>query len=116
MTARIAAPATVMTAVLAVAAACWVVAIRQMSGMDMGAETDLGSFGFYLATWVPMMAAMMLPGAVPAMSRTRTRAGAASLLVPLSYLAVWTVVGVAVYALYRPHGAVVAGVLTIAAG
>ena len=116
MTARIAAPATVVTAVLALAAACWVVAIHQMSGMDMGAETELGSFGFYVATWVPMMAAMMLPGVVPAMSRTKTRAGAASVLFPLSYLAVWTVVGVAVYALYRPHAAVVAGALTVAAG
>ena len=33
-----------------------------------------------------------------------------------SYLAVWTLVGVAVYALYRPHGTVTAGVVVIAAG
>jgi predicted metal-binding membrane protein len=33
-----------------------------------------------------------------------------------SYLAVWALVGVAVYALYRPHGAVVAGAIVIAAG
>ena len=33
-----------------------------------------------------------------------------------SYLAVWTLVGVAVYALYRPHGSVAAGVVVIAAG
>jgi predicted metal-binding membrane protein len=33
-----------------------------------------------------------------------------------SYLAVWAVVGVAVYALYRPHGTVAAGVVAIAAG
>jgi predicted metal-binding membrane protein len=33
-----------------------------------------------------------------------------------SYLAVWTLVGVAVYALYRPHGTLAAGVLAIAAG
>jgi len=33
-----------------------------------------------------------------------------------SYLAVWTVVGVAVYALYRPHGSLVAGAVVIAAG
>jgi predicted metal-binding membrane protein len=32
------------------------------------------------------------------------------------YLAVWTVVGVAVYALYRPHGSVAAGAVAIAAG
>jgi predicted metal-binding membrane protein len=33
-----------------------------------------------------------------------------------SYLAVWALVGSAVYALYRPHGAVAAGAVTIAAG
>jgi predicted metal-binding membrane protein len=33
-----------------------------------------------------------------------------------SYLAVWTLIGVAGYALYRPHGSFVAGSLTIAAG
>jgi predicted metal-binding membrane protein len=35
---------------------------------------------------------------------------------PGSYLAVWAFVGVAVYALYRPHGSVAAGVVAIAAG
>jgi len=33
-----------------------------------------------------------------------------------SYLAVWTLVGVAVYALYRPHGSFAAGAVVIAAG
>jgi predicted metal-binding membrane protein len=33
-----------------------------------------------------------------------------------SYLAVWTLVGVAVYALYRPYGPLAAGAFTIAAG
>jgi predicted metal-binding membrane protein len=33
-----------------------------------------------------------------------------------SYLAVWALVGVAVYALYRPHGSSAAGTLAIAAG
>jgi predicted metal-binding membrane protein len=33
-----------------------------------------------------------------------------------SYLAVWTLVGVAVYALYRPHGLLAAGAVVIAAG
>jgi predicted metal-binding membrane protein len=40
-------------------------------------------------------------------------------VVPLflvSYLAMWTVVGLAVYALYRPHGTFAAGVVAIAAG
>jgi len=33
-----------------------------------------------------------------------------------SYLAVWALVGAAVYAVYRPHGTAVAGALVIAAG
>ena len=33
-----------------------------------------------------------------------------------SYLAVWAVAGVAVYALYRPHAPVAAGAVVIAAG
>jgi predicted metal-binding membrane protein len=33
-----------------------------------------------------------------------------------SYLAVWALAGAAVYALYRPHGPVAAGVVVIAAG
>src|SRR6266542_2388711 len=52
-----------LTATLGLAAAAWVVAVRQMTGMDMGVATELGSFGFFAAAWVSMMAAMMLPGA-----------------------------------------------------
>jgi predicted metal-binding membrane protein len=33
-----------------------------------------------------------------------------------AYLAVWTVFGVAAYAVYRPHGPVAAGIVAIAAG
>jgi predicted metal-binding membrane protein len=106
-----------LTATLGLAAACWVVAVRQMNGMDMGVATRLGSFAFFAALWVSMMAAMMLPGAAPAVLR-RARAGGVR-AVPLfvgSYLAVWTLVGVAVFALYRPHGSFVAGLVVIAAG
>ena len=51
-----------LTATLGLAAACWVIAVRQMSGMDMGVATRLGSFAFFIALWVAMMAAKMLPG------------------------------------------------------
>ena len=105
-------------AVLAVTAAAWFVAVRQMQGMDMGVETALGSFRFFLVAWVSMMAAMMLPGALPALMRC-ARLGSSALAVPhfaVSYLAVWTLVGLALYGLYRPHGAAVAGAVTVAAG
>jgi predicted metal-binding membrane protein len=107
-----------LTVTLGLAAACWVVAVRQMSGMDMGVATRLGSFAFFAALWVSMMAAMMLPGAAAAVVR-RARASGRAGAVPLfagSYLAVWALVGVAVYALYRPHGSFAAGAVAIAAG
>jgi predicted metal-binding membrane protein len=111
------ATAVALTATLGLAAASWVVAASQMNGMDMGVATQLGSFAFFVALWVAMMAAMMLPGAAPAVLRGARARGART--VPLfvgSYLAVWTLVGVAVYALYRPHGFFAAGALVIAAG
>jgi predicted metal-binding membrane protein len=113
-----AATAAALTVTLGLGAASWVVAVRQMNGMDMGVATRLGSFGFFAAVWVSMMAAMMLPGAAPAVLR-RAQASGRVRAVPLfvgSYLAVWTVVGVAVYALYRPHGSFAAGVVVIVAG
>ncbi len=103
---------------LGLAGAAWVVAVRQMNGMDMGVATQLGSFAFFVAVWVSMMAAMMLPGAAPAVLRRALDIGRRR-AVPLfvgSYLAVWTLVGIAVYALYRPHGSVAAGAVAIAAG
>ena len=112
------ATAAALSATLGLAAASWVVALRQMSGMDMGVATRLGSFAFFAVAWVTMMAAMMLPGAVPAVVR-RVQASGRVRGVPLflgSYLAVWALAGVAVYALYRPHGLAVAGGLVIAAG
>jgi predicted metal-binding membrane protein len=117
-TTRTAAMASVLTATVGLAVASWVVAVRQMSGMDMGVATRLGSFAFFVAVWVSMMAAMMLPGAAPAVVR-RVHASGRVRAVPLfvgSYLAVWTLVGVAVYAVYRPHGSFAAGVVAIAAG
>jgi predicted metal-binding membrane protein len=113
-----AATAAALTLTLGLAAASWVVAVRQMSGMDMGMATRLGSFAFFAVLWVTMMTAMMLPGAAPAVVR-HVRASGQVRGVPLflgSYLAVWALVGAAVYALYRPHGFVTAGAIVIAAG
>jgi predicted metal-binding membrane protein len=81
-------PAALMVT-LGIAGASWVVAIRQMTGTDMGVATRLGSFGFFVVLWVLMMAAMMLPGAAPAVVR-RAHASGRVRAVPLfigSYLA-----------------------------
>jgi predicted metal-binding membrane protein len=113
------ATAVALTATVGLAAPSWVVAVRQMSGMDIGGDaTRLGSLASFVALWMTMMAAMMLPGAAPAVLR-RIHSGGHVRAVPLfvgSYLAVWTLVGIPVYALYRPHGSLVAGVVVIAAG
>jgi predicted metal-binding membrane protein len=92
--------------------------IERMRGMDMGVATRLGSFPYFLSVWVPMMAAMMLPGAAPAALRLEP-AGRRVLDVPryvVAYLGVWALAGVIVFALYRPHATVTAGVFTVAAG
>jgi predicted metal-binding membrane protein len=107
-----------LAATLGLAAVAWIIAISQMTGMDMGIATELGSVGSFAALWVPMMAAMMLPGAVPAVLG-RVGAGGRLLDVALfvgSYLAIWAIAGLPVYLLYRPHGYIAAGVIVIAAG
>ena len=109
---------TTLAVTFGLASVCWVIAVRQMTGMDMGVATRLGTFAFFVALWVTMMAAMMLPGAAPAVFRS-AKAGGPVRAVPLfvaSYLVVWGLVGVAVYVLYRPHGYLAAGVVVIAAG
>ncbi len=105
-------------ATLGLAALAWVITVRQMRGMDMGVATQLGSFAFFVALWAVMMAAMMLPGLVPAVLSRGRRTDPVRAVVPFvaSYLAVWTVVGALLYALYRPHGTTTAGLVVIAAG
>lgn len=107
-----------MATTLGLAVASWVITLHQMNGMDMGAATELGPFGSFLALWVPMMAAMMLPAAVPAVLR-RVQTDSRARTVPLflgSYLLVWTLVGAVVYAGYRPLGSLITGIIVIAAG
>jgi predicted metal-binding membrane protein len=117
MTATTLANRTVPAATLAVAGAAWIAALQHMRGMDLGVATDLGSFWFFLGAWVSMMAAMMLPGAVPAIVRHVRADGRvlAALRFAGSYLAVWTLVGLGVYLTYKPHSAAAAGAITIAA-
>lgn len=114
--------AIALTATLLLAAAAWVVAIGLMDGVDnidhmdaTGTSTELGSFGFFAAVWISMMAAMMLPGAAPAVAARVQTGGRASVFVA-SYLGLWAVLGGVLYAAYRPHGSSTAGAIVIAAG
>jgi predicted metal-binding membrane protein len=92
---------------LALAGIAWVASARLMSGMDGGPGTDPGALDFYLATWIVMMAAMMLPALTPAAlsyadlgDEPRRRAGRlrGSGLFVAGYLAVWGLAGLAGYA------------------
>ncbi|HLO31734.1 MAG TPA: DUF2182 domain-containing protein [Anaerolineales bacterium] len=115
---RTVATAAALTVTIGLAAAAWVISVRLMNGMDMGVATQLGSFTSFIALWVVMMGAMMLPGAASAVLRYAHASDSARavLLFVGSYLAIWSLFGIAVYALYRPHGSLVAGVIVIAAG
>ncbi len=78
-----------------------------MSGMTMT-----------LPLFVVMMAAMMVPSAVPAIVR-RAREGEGIFAVPLfagSYLSVWALAGLAIWLVYQPPGAAVSGALLAGAG
>jgi predicted metal-binding membrane protein len=115
---RAAAPAIALAVALGLAGACWAASAWLIHGMDMGVATRPGPFGSFAAMWVTMMAAMMLPGAAPAVARRAAASGTvrAALLFTGSYLGVWALTGVAAYALDRPHGALAAGAVVIAAG
>ena len=66
-----------------------------------------------------MMAAMMLPGAVPAVlrhARATGHASTAAVVFGATYLSVWTLVGLLVYGVDRPHSSLAAGIVAIAAG
>jgi predicted metal-binding membrane protein len=74
--------ATALATTLGLAAAAWIVTVRQMHGMDMGVATQLGSFAFFVALWAAMMAAMMLPGAVQAVLRRAEASGRVDVVLP----------------------------------
>jgi predicted metal-binding membrane protein len=116
--------------VLGVAGVAWAAMVQQsrsMAGMDR-MDMGLGPIESFAASWVVMMAAMMLPSAIPVVlefARTaerRRRWPVATAVLALTYLGVWLVFGVVCYAIYTtlrmpwPHQAVVVGVALTLAG
>jgi predicted metal-binding membrane protein len=85
-----------------------------MVWMRMPGQTWLAAAGSFLAMWVVMMVAMMLPSLVPMLQRYRQavdtkgkmRLGLLVALVSVGYFLVWTVFGMAAY----PLGVVLAAV------
>jgi predicted metal-binding membrane protein len=101
-----------LAALLGLAAVAWLVTSERMGGMESMPGMELGALGFYVSIWVVMMAAMMVPAVAPAVLaydrlRERNRAhgeGAtvhATALFVAGYLVVWTVAGLAAYALFE---------------
>ena len=107
---EIASPALAAATVLVIAAVAWIVVIHQSRSMDDmamgGMAMGLGSPGSFAAGWLMMMAAMMLPTALPLVfefaRHSERRAGwqVATGLLCATYLAVWLAFGVAAYLVY----------------
>jgi predicted metal-binding membrane protein len=60
--------------------------------------------GMSATTWVPMMAAMMLPSTFPVLWPRRSEGPLAAARFAGGYVAVWAAVAFALYELGRPHG------------
>lgn len=124
---EIAAPAVLALAFVIVAALAWVWTIARMSSMD-DIAMGLGPFDAFVATWLVMTAAMMLPSALPLVfdfaQHAERRRGwrAATALLGVTYLGVWLVFGLVAYAIYYllgmpwPNQTLVGGVALILAG
>jgi len=127
---ELAKPLVAVLVVLAAAGVAWAAMVHHsrsmagMAGMDMG----LGPIESFAAMWVVMMAAMMLPSALPVVlefARTaerRRRWAVATGVLAVTYLGVWLLFGVVCYAIYTAVGmpwatqTLVAGVALALAG
>jgi predicted metal-binding membrane protein len=100
---------------LGLAGVAWWSSVGRMQGMDAGPWAGLGALGWFLGLWIVMMAAMMLPSAIPTValygSLARDRTQLASVLFVAGYLAVWAAAGLVAFALATAGGRVAGGVL-----
>jgi predicted metal-binding membrane protein len=80
----------------------WWATADRMGGMDGGPWTALGSLGWFLASWVVMMAAMMFPSVAPTVAlygrMTRQHSRLAPWIFTAGYLLAWSGVGALAYA------------------
>jgi predicted metal-binding membrane protein len=92
-----------IAALLGVVALAWWWTAERMDGMDRGPWTSLGTLDWFLGIWIVMMAAMMLPSAIPAVALYARLARDRTALAPLAfisgYLAVWAAAGVVAFGL-----------------
>jgi predicted metal-binding membrane protein len=104
-----------VAALFALAGLGWWLTLDRMRGMDDGPWTGLGTLGWFLATWVVMMAAMMFPSVAPTVAlyarMTRERSPLSSLLFTAGYLVTWAAVGTLAFAIARTGSAIAGDVL-----
>jgi predicted metal-binding membrane protein len=99
-------PALAVLAFLALAAVAWVLVIWNSTATG-GNEMGLGPLGSFAASWTVMMAAMMLPSALPLVyefarrSEGRRHWQAATGLLAAIYLSIWLGFGLACYLALR---------------
>lgn len=89
---------------VALAAVAWWSTIRSMGGMAASPGSDLGALGWFVAVWIVMMAAMMLPAVSPTVAlygrMTRERGIARPAAFTGGYLVVWGAAGVVAYGMF----------------
>jgi predicted metal-binding membrane protein len=122
-------PMVTALAILAVAGVAWAAVVAQ-SGSIAAVEMapGLGPIEIFATTWVVMMAALMLPSAIPVIlefARTvegRMRWQLAIGVLVVTYISVWLAFGVACYVIYMavgmpwPNQALLAGLTLAFAG
>jgi predicted metal-binding membrane protein len=114
-TTRLAAPgrvqAALLAALIALAVLAWLATANRMAGTDMGPGTDLGTLGFFVISWVVMMAAMMFPSITPMVlvfariesqrrQRGATEEAVSTWIFVAGYLLVWTAFGLLAYGVF----------------
>jgi predicted metal-binding membrane protein len=124
---ELAPPALTVLSFLVVAAIAWWLTIAQSQSMG-GMATDLGSLASFSTGWVVMMAAMMLPSAMPLVfefarsSEGRRGWQAATAVLGLTYLSMWVAFGLICYVVRTafpmslPSQGLVGGVALVLAG
>jgi predicted metal-binding membrane protein len=94
-------------ALVGLAALAWVISAGRMDGMDMGPGSALGGLGFWLVTWVVMMAAMMFPSVLPVVSvyrrliRAKQRQTGATACLVAGYVTTWAAAGLVAYGIFQ---------------
>jgi predicted metal-binding membrane protein len=102
----------IVGALIALAAVAWWATDLRMAGMDAGPGSDPGALGFYITTWVVMMAAMMFPSIAPmvlmyvGLQRGRRAKGmsapvGATACFVAGYIALWGLAGFVGYAVLK---------------